>query len=175
MATHSVGRPETSEYPAYANLYIEKVPETDVLGAMTTSLEEMLAVIEPWDPSWAQTFRYAPGKWTPCESIGHVCDTERVLAYRALRIARGDQTPLPTFDHDAYVTTSPFSHFSPSLLAAELRAVRTATLSLFRALDEDAWMREGIASECKVTVRALAYFVVGHQRHHLELLRTRYV
>ncbi|MCW5963237.1 MAG: DinB family protein [Bryobacterales bacterium] len=168
------GRPQPDEHPPYAVKYLARVPEEDILAALAASLEDTDSFILAADPVRAQSWRYEPGKWTLCDVIGHICDTERVLAYRALRIARGDTTPLPSFDHDAYVTQAPYSAFTPAELAAELRTVRAATLSLFSVLTPEAWTRVGTAGGHPISVRALAWFICGHERHHLAILQERY-
>src|SRR5262245_28188406 len=119
-------------------------------------------------------YRYARGKWSIKEVVGHLADTERILAYRALCIARGDTTPLPGFDETAYVPVAKFDARSLADLVGELRTVRTATLALLRTFDGDAWRRRGTASGKPVSVRALAFTIPGHERHHLDILRTRY-
>jgi len=118
---------------------------------------------------------YAPGKWTLAESLVHVADVERVFAYRLLRIARGDTTPLPSFDHDAWVPVSGATRRSQEDILTELAAVRAATLVLIRSLDETALGRVGTASGNPVSARALTWMITGHFAHHLELTRTRYL
>jgi hypothetical protein len=119
-------------------------------------------------------FRYAPGKWSVKEVVLHLADTERIMAYRALRIARGDATPLPGFDENAYVPLSGADAQSLDALLGEWADVRRATLSLFRHLPVEAWTRRGTASRFPVTVRALAGIIAGHERQHLVTLEERY-
>jgi hypothetical protein len=119
--------------------------------------------------------RYAEGKWSVKEVIGHVIDTERVFAYRALQFARGDATPLAGFEQDDYVRCGSFDKRSLSDLADEYEQVRRATISLFANLDQGAWTRRGTANKNEVSVRGLAFIVAGHERHHVEILRTRYL
>nr|MBA3558910.1 DinB family protein [Gemmatimonadaceae bacterium] len=114
-------------------------------------------------------------KWSIKEVIGHMADTERVFCYRALRFARGDGTPLPSFDENDYVLNANFAQRTIMDLADEYDAVRRATILLFRNFSPDAFMRIGTASEREFTVRALVYIVAGHERHHLALLRERYL
>ncbi len=106
--------------------------------------------------------------------MGHLADVERIMAYRALRIARGDTTPLPGFDENAYVPVAGFDTRSLADLIGELRTARAATLALLRTFDADAWRRRGTASDKPVSVRAIAFMIPGHERHHVEILRTRY-
>lgn len=167
-------RPRPDEYTEYYTRYIERVPDGGVLAALQDQRRSIPAFLRGLSPEQAD-HRYAPGKWSVKEVLGHVCDTERVMAYRALRIARGDETPLPGFDENAYVETSAFGERALPALVAEFERVRDATSSLFRGLADDAWTRRGTASGTEITVRALAYIVAGHAEHHMELIRTRYL
>jgi uncharacterized damage-inducible protein DinB len=119
--------------------------------------------------------RYAPGKWSLKEVLGHINDTERIMSYRALRISRGDTTPLAGFEQDDYVRNGPFARCTLADLIEEYIAVRRATVSLFRNLDEVAWTRRGKASENEVTVRALAYIIAGHELHHRRIVEEKYL
>jgi hypothetical protein len=118
--------------------------------------------------------RYAPGKWSVKEVIGHLCDAERIFSYRALRIARGDKTPLAGFNENEYVPNGNFESRSTAGLLEEFAAIRAATLIMMRSFDEAAWARRGISGEKEISVRALAYIICGHERHHLAILRDRY-
>jgi len=118
--------------------------------------------------------RYAPDKWTAKEVLGHVCDTERILAYRALRISRGDRTPIEGFEQDDYVRNGPFGRAPLAEIVEDYIAVRRATLTLLRNLDEAAWTRRGVANENEITVRALAYIIAGHELHHRRILEEKY-
>jgi hypothetical protein len=119
-------------------------------------------------------YRYAPGKWSAKEVLGHVCDTERIFAYRALRIARADATPLEGFEQDDYVRNGPFAKLALSDMVEDFIAVRRATLSLLRNLDEAAWSRRGVANKNEVSVRGLAYIIAGHELHHRSILKEKY-
>ena len=169
----SVGRPQPDEVPSHYVGYIERVPESDpvaVLAAQSGRDVDLLRGLSETDA----LKRYAPGKWSVKEVVGHLADTERIMAYRALRIARGDETPLPSFDENAYVPPAKFDARPLTDLVADLRTVRASTLALFRSLDGDAWRRRGTASGKPVSVRALGYMIPGHERHHVEILKTRY-
>ena len=120
-------------------------------------------------------FAYAPGKWTIKQVVGHICDAERIFAYRALRFARGDVAPLPGFDENAWMPAARFDARPLGDLAAELDAVRRATLALLRTFDADALARRGTANNKEISVRALAYVIAGHERHHVGILRERYL
>ncbi|MFY9555478.1 MAG: DinB family protein [Blastocatellia bacterium] len=167
-------RPDSSEYPAYTEGYISRVPDGDIVATLSRQLEDTLALIKSV-PEARGGFRYAEGKWSVRELIGHVIDSERVFAYRALRFGRGDTTPLAGFEQDDYVRGGAFDRISLSELADEYEHVRRATISLFANLDGEAWRRRGAANNNEVSVRALAFIIAGHERHHVEILRTRYL
>ncbi len=166
-------RPEATEYPEYYANYISKVPGTDVLGVLESQRLQMLQLFAGRSERDG-SFRYAPGKWTVKEVLGHVTDCERIYCYRALRMARGDQTPLPGFEGDDYVRNGAFGERKLGDLVEEFGAVRGASLALFRSFKEEAWSRRGVASQKEVTVRALAFITAGHQIHHRLILEERY-
>jgi hypothetical protein len=168
----TVGQPASNEYGSYYGKYISLVPDGDILAILDRQAPETAALLAR--PEADGNFRYAPGKWTVKESLGHVIDAERVFGYRAMRIARNDKTPLAGFEQDDYVKYGPFGHCSLTGLVEEFLTVRKATLLLFRALDEAAWARRGVASEKEVTVRALAYITAGHELHHRNIFREKY-
>jgi hypothetical protein len=167
-------RPDTTEFAPYYSRYITGVPAGDVLGTLAQQLDDTLALLASVSESQATT-RYEPGKWSVKEVVGHVADTERIMAYRALRIARGDRTPLPGFEQDDYVAAANFDARPLAVLVDGLETVRRATLSLFRSFDDEALLRRGVANELEVTPRALAYIIAGHERHHVAILRSRYL
>lgn len=173
MSTRIVGRPEPDEIPSHYVGYIKRVPETDPLMVCASQIEVTAAMLRGLSETDAM-YRYGRGKWSIKEVIGHLADTERIMAYRALRIARGDTTALPSFDENAYVPVAKFDSRSLADLVGELRTVRAATLALLRTFDADAWRRRGTASGKPVSVRALGFMIPGHERHHVEVLRTRY-
>ncbi|HEX2205557.1 MAG TPA: DinB family protein [Longimicrobium sp.] len=167
-------RPGADEYAPFYAGYVARVPEGDVVATLERQLDEVVRFFRDV-PAEREGHRYAPGKWSVREVAGHIADTERIMAYRALRIARGDATPLPGFDENAYVPPSGFDARPLASLAEEWAAVRRATLPLFRHLDAEGWARRGTASDAAVSVRALAHIIAGHAEHHLEVLRTRYL
>jgi hypothetical protein len=167
-------RPEPTEYAAYYEKYISLVPDGDILDLLSRQMSETIALLNDVPESRAN-HRYAPGKWSIKELVGHLIDTERIFAYRALRFARRDQTELPGFDQDDYIRNASFDDYQLAELAAEFEHGRRANLSLFRHLKEDAWGRRGTANESEISVRALAYIIAGHELHHREILRTRYL
>jgi hypothetical protein len=173
VITPTVARPEPGEYAPYYDRYISLIEGTDVLGTLESQRRQMLLLLSGrHDPDG--DFRYAPDKWTVKELLGHISDTERIFAYRALRIARGDRTPIEGFEQDDYVRNGPFAKRPLCELIDDYMAVRRATLTLFRNLDEPAWMRRGIANKNEVSVRAIAYTTAGHELHHLRILEQRY-
>jgi hypothetical protein len=167
-------KPEQSEFLPYYGRYIDLVPSGDVLATLAKQIGETQALLRGLPASIA-THRYAEGKWSVNEVVGHVADAERIFAARALRFARNDTTPLPSFDQNDYVANSTFNDYSLSELLLELASVRQSTVYLFGHIDEAAWMRRGIASDAEVSVRALAYIIAGHELHHRQILRTKYL
>jgi DinB superfamily len=169
----TIGRPQPGEYAAYYDRYISLVEGDDILSRLDHQRRQTMMLLCGRDEKDGD-FRYAPGKWSAKEVIGHVCDTERVFAYRALRISRADSTPLEGFEQDDYVRNGPFANRLLSDAVEDFIAVRRATLSLLRNLDEAAWMRRGIANKNEVTVRGLAYIIAGHELHHRRILEEKY-
>jgi len=174
MPPLSIPRPGDGEYAPFYAGYIAKLPGDDALAPLAAQERETAELLGGLSAE-AAAFRYAPGKWSVKQVAAHLADAERVFAYRALRIARGDETPLPGFDEKAYADAAGADARPLAELAAELRAVRAATLALFRGLDPAALARRGTANGVPVTVRAAAWIIAGHERHHLEILRTRYL
>lgn len=168
-----VARPEPGEYAPYYDRYISLIAGTDILGTLDAQRRQMLILLSGRDEADGD-FRYAADKWNAKEVLGHVCDTERIFAYRALRIARGDQTPMAGFEQDDYVKNGPFARAPIEEIVEDYIAVRRATLTLLRNLDEAAWMRRGVASKNEVSVRALAYMIAGHELHHRRILEEKY-
>jgi len=167
-------RPDPSEYNPYFARYIDLVPEGDVAATLERQMESTAALLRGMLPEKA-TYRYAEGKWSVSEVVGHMADTERVMAYRLLRIARGDRTPLAGFDQDSFVRNAAFDAVPPDALIDEYMAVRRSTLSLFRTVPPDAWTNAGTANNAPVTARALAYVIAGHELHHANILRETYL
>jgi len=174
MADYKIDRPVEGEYVPYYGRYVALVADGDIIAALGAQLEETLALLSGIPESRAG-FRYAPGKWSMKELVGHMIDSERIFAYRALRFARNDRTPLPGYEQDDYIRNASFDNTSLADLAAEFESVRRSTLYLFKHLDREAWTRRGLANDSEASVRALAYIIAGHELHHREILRTRYV
>jgi hypothetical protein len=169
-----VSRPTPDEYAPYYETYVTAAGGGDPLDALAAQETELAAMLDGLSPE-ESTFRYAPGKWSIREVVGHVVDAERVFAYRALRFGRADETPLPGFDQNDWARTTNADARPLGEHIAEFRAVRAATLALFRGMPDEAFDRGGVASDNRVTVRALLYIMVGHAAHHIGILRDRYL
>lgn len=172
-ASVNVGRPEPGEYAPYYDRYISLISGTDILATLDAQRRETLLELCGRDESDGE-LRYADGKWSAKEVLGHVCDTERIFTYRALRIARADRTPIEGFEQDDYVRNGPFGRAPFEEIIEDYIAVRRTTLTLLRNLDEAAWLRRGIANKNEITVRALAYIIAGHEVHHRRILQEKY-
>lgn len=166
--------PDPSEYVPYYGRYTSLVTESDILAAMGQQIRKTQALLQGLSEEKGD-YRYAPGKWSVKELVGHVLDCERIFAYRALRFARNDRTPLPGFEQDDYVANASFDLYSLQDLAAEFEQVRQTNISFFRHLQDTAWLRPGLANGNEISVRALAFIIVGHERHHMNILQTRYL
>jgi hypothetical protein len=174
MSDSLTGRPAPSEYAEYYGRYIGLVPEDDLCAAMAAQTEATLAFLRAL-PEAAGDHRYAPGKWSIKEVVGHVMDAERVFAMRALFFARLDAAALPGFEQDDWVNAATFDAQPLDELIAEFEHVRRGNLYFLKHLSAEAWRRRGTASGYDFSVRALAYVMLGHERYHLEVLRTRYL
>lgn len=166
-------RPSQSEYSDYYHRYVQCVPDDNVIPYLAVQLEAVDALLGHLSDEQADT-RYSLDKWTVKEVVGHMSDTERIMSYRMLRIARGDTTPLASFDQDDYVRAARSRVRTIGELLDEFYAVRASTLALSRGIDEVAWTRTGVASNVSVSARALAYIIAGHAAHHLNVLWERY-
>lgn len=169
-----LGRPQTNEAAAYYSKYIDRVGSDDVVKVLAKQLDETRDFLSGISEEQSLG-RYAPGKWSMRELLGHVNDTERVFMYRALWFARGFTDPLPSFDQEIGFQAAGSDDVSWANHISEFTAIRSSTLLFFQNLPEDAWLRGGVASDSPVTVRALAYIVAGHLSHHLAILRERYL
>jgi hypothetical protein len=172
MPTAVVSRPEATEYaPFYAN-YIALVPDGDIVDVLEEQRRELVALLRDTSEEQGNT-RHAPYTWSVKEVIGHITDAERVFGYRALCIARAEQTPLPGFDENAYVRSAGFDAYRLSDLVSEFDFLRRSHVCFFRGLNAAAAQRRGTANNAAVSVRALAYIIAGHTRHHHLILRKR--
>lgn len=170
----NAARPAETDYAPYYGKYVSLVPEGDIVATLGRQLDNTLATLGGVSEAKA-AHRYTPDKWSVKELVGHLIDTERIFSYRALRFARNDRTPLPGYEQDDYITNASFDAYPLSELATEFEHVRRSTLFLFKHLDEAAWERRGTANDSEASVRALAHIIAGHELHHMEILRTRYL
>ena len=170
----AIARPDATEHAPYYAKYIEKVPQGDLLSILERQRQETATLLKGIPESKAG-HRYAPGKWSIKEVVGHVNDAERVFSYRAMRIARGDATPLASFEQDQFVAAGNFDARSLADLAAEFDAIRRATIALLKSFEAEAISRRGTASGKEVSTRALAYIIAGHERHHIDIVKERYL
>jgi hypothetical protein len=169
----TISRPSADEYLAYYERYITLVPEGNLVDILTEQHRDTMRMLRSVGDERG-LYAYAPGKWTIKEVIGHLSDAERIFAYRALRFARGDAQPVAGFDENAYVPAGRFNERPIGDLADEFQAIRSATVHLFRHLDEEEMARRGVANSNPISVRALGFVIAGHERHHAKLLRERY-
>jgi len=167
-------RPATSDYATFYAAYVDAAPDGDIVATLERegrATSQLLRGI----PESGASYRYAPGKWSIKQLVGHLVDAERIFAVRALRFSRNDPTALPGFDQDDYMAGASFDDLPLAELTAELDAVRRSTVLQLRHLTAEAWERRGIASGAEVSVRALAWIIAGHELHHRNILRTRYL
>src|ERR1051325_300652 len=168
------GRPTASEAAPYYFTYIDRIQDQNILHALEAQLDETMPLLHRISEE-KSLHRYAPDKWSIRQMWNHINDTERVFAYRALWCSRGYETALPSFEQEIAVATAKADDVAWRVHIEEFRAVRAATIALFRNLPPEAWERSGIASDNRVSVRALAYIIPGHLTHHVKILRERYL
>ena len=169
-----MNRPEKNEYAEFYASYVALVEETDIIAALhnqTNDLQNLFAEI----PEEKGDYHYAENKWSIRELLGHIVDGERVFSYRALRISRGDETLLAGFEENFYVANSNFSNLKIADALEEFSLLRQSNVLLFKNLTDEMWSKIGTASDATISVRALAYIMVGHIRHHANILRERYL
>jgi|SRR4030095_14832301 hypothetical protein len=169
-----MNRPLETEFAPDFGMYIANVAEDEILPVLRSQIDELDVLLDQVAPE-QESFRYAEDKWSIRELIGHLIDGERVFGYRALCIARGETQNLPGFDQNDYMLTSPYDRVDLEDLLSEFRLVRLSNIAMFRTLDEAAWTRIGTANDNQVSVRALAYVMGGHVRHHMKVLREKYL
>ncbi len=174
MAGITIARPAPTEYVPHFARYVDLVPQGDVLDLLRRQVDETAALVGALGDRDAE-YRYAEGKWSIKEVIGHVTDTERIFVYRALCFARGEAARLPGFDENAYARHSNAGSRPIRDLVTELKTVRAATLTFFAGLGEEDLMRRGTANQREYTVRAIAWITAGHERHHAGIVRERYL
>ncbi len=174
-APEIIEKPAPGEFPPYANMYIKLVPDDGLLLKHLANNLEMVKTFVSSLPAEKLLHRYAPGKWTIQEILVHIIDDERIYAYRALCFARNDKTELPGFEQDDYSLYSNANERNIENIMQEYEAVRLATIALYKGLDKSALMREGIANKNKATVRALGYHIAGHELHHINVIKEKYL
>ena len=163
-------RPDAEEYGAWYADYVSRVPEEDIVGALEASTRYTTDVLDSFSEEQASSFK-GTSKWTLKEVLGHLCDAERVFIYRAMRISRGDKTPLPGFEQDDFVAHGNFAAREWSSLVEEYTALRRATIAFAKSLTPGMLHQIGTASDNPFSARALLYITVGHERRHIELIR----
>jgi hypothetical protein len=170
-----IPKPGPGEFPVYAGMYIDLLPnDGNLLQHLQDNYEMVKKLVHSLSPAQL-CFRYAPGKWTIKEVLVHIIDDERIYTYRALRFARRDKTPLPGFEQDDYALSSGANERETDNIMKEYAAVRRATITLFNGLPDDALAREGTANNNKASVRALGYHIAGHELHHINIIREKYL
>jgi uncharacterized damage-inducible protein DinB len=168
-----VSKPDASEHAPYFSRYVDLVADGDILGTLAGQIESTLAKLGRLSEAESLK-RYAPGKWSVREVLGHLIDTERIFAYRALTLARNDRTELPGFEQDDYIPAAKFDRRPLPNLLEEFAAVRHSNLLMFRGLDQEAWARQGVVNKNPMSVRAAAYVIAGHELHHMRVLHEKY-
>lgn len=166
-------RPQHDEYGEFYEGYISLVDEPNVIQSLIQQGQKVYAIIRQLSEDKAN-HRYADDKWSVKEIIGHLIDTERIMAYRALCISRGEETSLPGYDHEAYIKEGNFEQRSLQSLSAEYDALRNANVSMFSSFTKEQLLRKGTANDATVSVRALAFIIAGHEKHHLNILERKY-
>jgi uncharacterized damage-inducible protein DinB len=167
-------RPDPSEHAPYYGKYISLVPGDDPVAALQENLRTTSELLESIGEEQSNA-SYAAGKWSMKQLLGHLNDAERIFSYRATRISRGDETPLPGFEQEDYINNFPFESLRWADLVAEYKAIRQSSLALLTQLPKAAWERRGTASNAPVSVLAVAYIMAGHELHHVKILRERYL
>ncbi|MFC5653462.1 DinB family protein [Paenibacillus solisilvae] len=166
-------RPQQNEFAPYFGQYINLVPDGSIIGLLTDHLSETVTLLGQLTEEQAD-YRYAEGKWSIKEVLGHITDNERIWSYRMLRIARGDQYNCVSYDENQFVAEAAFNLQPISSLIEEFTLVRRSTILLLKGLKEEAWYRKGTLYDTKLTVNAAAYVIAGHEKHHRNILESRY-
>lgn len=167
-------KPEANEYASYYEKYVSLIDDDDVIAVLESQLDATVACLRGLSEEQGN-YAYEPGKWTIKELVGHVNDGERIFAYRAMCIARGDKTPLPGFEQDDYIAGANFNAQTLADLTTEFELIRRSNLAMLKQFSDEAWVRQGTASNNPITARALVYIIAGHEAHHINILRSRYL
>lgn len=165
---------ESSEYAPYYSTYIDLVPEGDMISILMQQMEETADILKNLTEEQAD-FSYGIGKWSIKEVVGHISDTERIMGYRLLSFARGETAELPGYDDNQYVRNAGFNAQSLQDLLENFQIIRKSTLQLIKTLPSEAYLRRGKANGSEVSVRALVYIIAGHELHHRNLIKVRYI
>ncbi|HEX6890293.1 MAG TPA: DinB family protein [Chryseolinea sp.] len=172
---HTIQKPARGEFPDYASMYIDLLPaDGKLLTHLWNNLQDAKRLVQSFPPH-KHLYRYAEGKWTIKEILVHIIDDERIYGYRALRFARNDKTQLPGFDQDRFAFHSNANERTLEGIMEEYDAVRMSTITLFDSFTDDVLLRRGTANNNEVTVRALGYHIAGHELHHHNIIKTRYI
>lgn len=169
-----IGRPNSDEHAPYYSKYISLVPDGDIVATLAGVRADTLALLNSISESQSM-FAYAPGKWNIKEMLGHVVDGERVFGYRAFWFARNNATPLPSMEQDDFVKFGNHAQRPWKEIVAEYDHLRVSTIDLFGSLDQESWLRRGVASGVEVSVRGLAWLMAGHDLHHRAILKSQYL
>ena len=167
-------RPHPSEHAEYYGLYVNQVPDGDVLEILDEEVGRTVELLGGLPPEW-ETYRYEPGKWSVREVMGHVVDGERLFGYRALSIARADPADLPSMDQDQWAGSSNAGDRPLAALLDDLERARRSSIAMFESFDEEMWARRGMASGFEFSVRTFPYILAGHEIHHRRVLEERYL
>ncbi|MEO6902687.1 MAG: DinB family protein [Bacteroidia bacterium] len=167
-------RPNPTEYASYYDGYVKLVPHENILEVLNEQVIYLKSVLSSVEVN-KESYRYAPDKWTIKEVVGHMVDTERIMAYRALCVARGEKNALPGYDDKEYVANANFNTTSLAALTNHFELVRAANLALFNTFDEEAFSKIGSANKSDISVRALLFIIAGHTLHHLNVINEKYL
>jgi hypothetical protein len=173
MSTLSIQRPQPGEFAKYHETYLNLTGD-NIFKILEDQVLEVRALMSEV-PFEKENYAYADGKWTLKGVLGHLIDTERIMAYRALTFARGDKNNIPGFDENAYVANADYANRSLNDMAHEFGVVRDSNIILFKSFNQKDLLRKGTANNMEVSVRALIYIIAGHVTHHLNVIRQRYL
>jgi uncharacterized damage-inducible protein DinB len=169
-----ISKPPVTEYPPYYHTYIGKVTHNNLVEALKESSRDFISFLQSI-PAEKHNYKYAEGKWTIKEIVGHIIDGERVFMYRALRFSRNDATPLPGFDENEWTPQSNAANRSMESLMEEYETVRKSSIAFFNGITDEMSKRKGKANGHDITVRALGYILPGHEMHHMQVIKERYL
>ena len=174
MNYKSIEKPDENEYAEYFQRYTELVPDNNVVENLANQLKEAMSIYKNLERAKID-YRYAVGKWSIKEVIIHILDTERIFTHRALRISRKDKTPLPGFEQDDYIEKTNWDNYPFDSVLEEYELVRKHTILFFNSLTEEMLQQSGISSGLNLAVRAIPFIIAGHERHHLNIINSKYL